>query len=208
MPVRRTWPSKSIGFGESSREDDAGTEAVKKHLHPRIPQPSRCDRAVRLSGQGPKLWQPGRGQVHPPARTAAGGPERPHPARRAKPRRLAHGDRGYDKLYGARPMSRLIQEKIKQPLAEELLFGKLAPWRRSVGEAQGQCPGLRDHACSAQAQEGQEDRGCQGDQVSLSARNHAGREVTPGPLCFGFPLRPVLLLQARIRDLLRGADAP
>ncbi|PTQ12307.1 ATP-dependent Clp protease ATP-binding subunit ClpA [Sphingomonas oleivorans] len=33
--------------------------------------------------------------------------------------------RGYDKLYGARPMSRLIQEKVKQPLAEELLFGKL-----------------------------------------------------------------------------------
>ncbi|MGI8943140.1 MAG: ATP-dependent Clp protease ATP-binding subunit ClpA, partial [Qipengyuania sp.] len=29
-------------------------------------------------------------------------------------------------LYGARPMGRLIQEKIKQPLAEELLFGKLA----------------------------------------------------------------------------------
>jgi len=34
-------------------------------------------------------------------------------------------ERGYDKLYGARPMGRLIQEKIKQPLAEELLFGKL-----------------------------------------------------------------------------------
>ena len=34
-------------------------------------------------------------------------------------------EKGYDKLYGARPMSRLIQEKIKQPLAEELLFGKL-----------------------------------------------------------------------------------
>ncbi len=34
-------------------------------------------------------------------------------------------NRGYDKLYGARPMSRLVQEKIKQPLAEELLFGKL-----------------------------------------------------------------------------------
>ena len=33
--------------------------------------------------------------------------------------------RGYDKLYGARPMARLIQEKVKQPLAEELLFGKL-----------------------------------------------------------------------------------
>ncbi|MBY0581844.1 MAG: ATP-dependent Clp protease ATP-binding subunit ClpA [Sphingomonas sp.] len=34
-------------------------------------------------------------------------------------------DKGYDKLYGARPMGRLIQEKVKQPLAEELLFGKL-----------------------------------------------------------------------------------
>ncbi|MEN3749010.1 ATP-dependent Clp protease ATP-binding subunit ClpA [Sphingomonas sp. HF-S3] len=34
-------------------------------------------------------------------------------------------ERGYDKLYGARPMGRLIQQKVKQPLAEELLFGKL-----------------------------------------------------------------------------------
>ncbi len=33
---------------------------------------------------------------------------------------------GYDKLMGARPMSRLIQEQLKKPLAEELLFGKLS----------------------------------------------------------------------------------
>ncbi|MFZ1701595.1 MAG: ATP-dependent Clp protease ATP-binding subunit ClpA [Pyrinomonadaceae bacterium] len=32
---------------------------------------------------------------------------------------------GFDARYGARPMSRLIHEKIKQPLANELLFGKL-----------------------------------------------------------------------------------
>ena len=32
---------------------------------------------------------------------------------------------GYDELYGARPLSRVIQEHIKKPLAEELLFGKL-----------------------------------------------------------------------------------
>ena len=36
------------------------------------------------------------------------------------------GRKGYDKLYGARPLSRLIQEHIKKPLANELLFGKLA----------------------------------------------------------------------------------
>ena len=34
-------------------------------------------------------------------------------------------DKGFDKLYGARPMGRFIQEHVKKPLAEELLFGKL-----------------------------------------------------------------------------------
>ena len=34
-------------------------------------------------------------------------------------------ERGYDKLYGARPLARVIQEHVKKPLAEELLFGRL-----------------------------------------------------------------------------------
>jgi ATP-dependent Clp protease ATP-binding subunit ClpA len=34
-------------------------------------------------------------------------------------------DKGYDSAMGARPMARVIQQEIKQPLAEELLFGKL-----------------------------------------------------------------------------------
>ncbi|KZD04274.1 ATP-dependent Clp protease ATP-binding subunit ClpA [Oceanibaculum pacificum] len=36
------------------------------------------------------------------------------------------GEKGYDRSYGARPLARVIQTNIKQPLAEELLFGKLA----------------------------------------------------------------------------------
>ena len=32
---------------------------------------------------------------------------------------------GYDRLFGARPMARLIQSSIKEPLAEEILFGRL-----------------------------------------------------------------------------------
>ena len=35
-------------------------------------------------------------------------------------------DKGYDDKMGARPLSRVIQEHIKKPLAEELLFGKLS----------------------------------------------------------------------------------
>jgi ATP-dependent Clp protease ATP-binding subunit ClpA len=33
--------------------------------------------------------------------------------------------KGYDPAYGARPLNRLIQDKLKKPLADELLFGKL-----------------------------------------------------------------------------------
>ena len=35
-------------------------------------------------------------------------------------------DKGYDRLFGARPLARVIQEHIKKPLAEELLFGRLS----------------------------------------------------------------------------------
>ena len=35
-------------------------------------------------------------------------------------------ERGYDVKMGARPMARVIQESLKRPLAEELLFGKLS----------------------------------------------------------------------------------
>jgi len=34
-------------------------------------------------------------------------------------------DKGYDPIYGARPLAHFLQEKLKKPLAEELLFGKL-----------------------------------------------------------------------------------
>ncbi|MDO4699286.1 MAG: ATP-dependent Clp protease ATP-binding subunit ClpA [Moraxella sp.] len=35
------------------------------------------------------------------------------------------GDKGYDKLMGARPMARLIQDELKKPLAKMILFGEL-----------------------------------------------------------------------------------
>src|SRR5687767_4167486 len=34
-------------------------------------------------------------------------------------------EKGYDPDFGARPLARVIQEDVKQPLGEELLFGKL-----------------------------------------------------------------------------------
>ncbi len=42
------------------------------------------------------------------------------------PARKWLGQKGYSPEYGARPLARVIQDNIKKPLAEELLFGKLA----------------------------------------------------------------------------------
>ena len=41
-------------------------------------------------------------------------------------------ERGYDPKMGARPMARLIQEHVKRPLAEELLFGRLEKGGRAT----------------------------------------------------------------------------
>ena len=35
-------------------------------------------------------------------------------------------EKGYDRLMGARPMERVIQEHIKKPLADAILFGELS----------------------------------------------------------------------------------
>ena len=35
-------------------------------------------------------------------------------------------NKGYDEVYGARELSRIIQSEVKKPMAEELIFGKLA----------------------------------------------------------------------------------
>src|SRR5215204_3940556 len=44
-------------------------------------------------------------------------------------------EHGYDRQMGARPMARLIQEKIKAPLAEEILFGRLQAGGQVVANA-------------------------------------------------------------------------
>jgi ATP-dependent Clp protease ATP-binding subunit ClpA len=49
-------------------------------------------------------------------------------------------EKGYDPLYGARPLARVIQEHIKRPLAEELLFGQLAKGGKVVVTIEGGQP--------------------------------------------------------------------
>ena len=46
-------------------------------------------------------------------------------------------EKGYDDRMGARPLGRVIQEHIKKPLAEELLFGKLTKGGHRPGRRAG-----------------------------------------------------------------------
>jgi ATP-dependent Clp protease ATP-binding subunit ClpA len=112
---------QGIGFGDVSKED-AGEEAVKRMFSPEFR--NRLDAIVPFAYLGTETvsrvvdkfilqleLQLAEQNVHIQFDGDA---------------REWLSKRGYDKLYGARPMGRLIQEKVKQPLAEELLFGKLA----------------------------------------------------------------------------------
>jgi ATP-dependent Clp protease ATP-binding subunit ClpA len=111
---------QGIGFGDVSKED-AGDEAVKRMFSPEFR--NRLDAIVPFAYLGAEVvsrvvdkfilqleLQLAEQNVHIQFDGDARG---------------WLGERGYDKLYGARPMARLLQEKVKQPLAEELLFGKL-----------------------------------------------------------------------------------
>ena len=47
-------------------------------------------------------------------------------------------EKGYDPLYGARPLARVVQDEVKKPMADELLFGQLATGGRvRVGATAG-----------------------------------------------------------------------
>ena len=60
-------------------------------------------------------------------------------------------DKGFDRQFGARPMARLIQQKIKERLAQEILFGKLEHGGQVVvtikdNDISLDCQGMKEHA--------------------------------------------------------------
>ena len=111
----------AIGFGSEVRVR-RGRGGDQPPVHAGVPQPARRHHLVR--GADARDHRPRRRQVHPPARGAARRPQR-HDRARRRARASGWREKGYDPLFGARPLARIIQEHIKKPLAEELLFGRL-----------------------------------------------------------------------------------
>ena len=112
---------QGIGFGDVSKED-ASEEAVKRMFTPEFR--NRLDAVVPFGylGKDTVARVVDKFILQLELQLA----EQNVDIQFDKESRAWLADKGYDRLYGARPMGRLIQEKIKQPLAEELLFGKLA----------------------------------------------------------------------------------
>ena len=113
--------SQGIGFGNVSKED-ASEEAVKRMFSPEFR--NRLDAIVPFGYLGKETVSRVVDKFILQLELQLA--EQNVEIQFDKASREWLGDKGYDRLYGARPMARLLQEKIKQPLAEELLFGKLA----------------------------------------------------------------------------------
>ncbi|MET0091069.1 MAG: ATP-dependent Clp protease ATP-binding subunit ClpA [Candidatus Thiodiazotropha sp.] len=111
----------SIGFTKQDHASD-GMEAIKKLFTPEFR--NRLDAIIQFSGLSPeniakvvdKFIFELEGQLQEKHVNLIVEPEA----------RVWLAERGYDPSMGARPMARLIQDEIKKPLAEELLFGKLS----------------------------------------------------------------------------------
>jgi ATP-dependent Clp protease ATP-binding subunit ClpA len=110
-----------IGFGESGSDPTDGRKALERVFAPEFR--NRLDATIFFGSLSPETIlrvvdkfldevdaQLAERHVHLEVDAAA---------------RAWFAEHGYDKKFGARPMARLIQDKLKVGLADELLFGKL-----------------------------------------------------------------------------------
>jgi ATP-dependent Clp protease ATP-binding subunit ClpA len=111
---------EAIGFGRDAREGEDG-DAVKRLFTPEFR--NRLDAVIGFAALTPEIV--GRVVEKFVMQLEAQLADRNVTIELSSAAKEWLAERGYDRLYGARPLSRVIQEHIKKPLAEELLFGRL-----------------------------------------------------------------------------------
>jgi ATP-dependent Clp protease ATP-binding subunit ClpA len=111
---------EAIGFGREGREGE-DEDAIKRLFTPEFR--NRLDATIAFAGLTPEIV--GRVVEKFVMQLEAQLADRNVTIELSSAAKEWLAERGYDKLYGARPLARVIQEHIKKPLAEELLFGKL-----------------------------------------------------------------------------------
>jgi ATP-dependent Clp protease ATP-binding subunit ClpA len=117
----------SMGFAEQDREDD-GNEAVQRMFTPEFR--NRLDTVISFKNLTEdviiKVVEKGLSEVQELLC------EKNISINITSAAKQWLAENGYDRKMGARPMERLIQEKVRQPLSEELLFGDLASGGKDV----------------------------------------------------------------------------
>ena len=111
---------ESIGFGRGKREGE-DSEAIKKLFTPEFR--NRLDAVVPFRALGPEVVERVVEKFVMQLEAQLGDRNVTFELAPDATRWLA--ERGYDEAFGARPLARLIQESIKKPLADEILFGRL-----------------------------------------------------------------------------------
>ncbi|CAA7624874.1 ATP-dependent Clp protease ATP-binding subunit ClpA [Magnetospirillum sp. SS-4] len=111
----------AIGFERASREGD-DTDAINRMFTPEFR--NRLDSIIGFANLTPEIVSQVVDKFIMQLETQLG--DRDVTIELTDEARAWLARKGYDRSFGARPLARVIQEHIKKPLAEELLFGKLA----------------------------------------------------------------------------------
>ncbi|MGE4536478.1 MAG: ATP-dependent Clp protease ATP-binding subunit ClpA [Desulfovibrio sp.] len=119
----REMSAKSIGFGSGKAEDttEKGTKAVKKLFSPEFR--NRLDGIITFKSLTPEIMD--RIVQKYLRELNAQMVEKRVFVRLTQAAVTRLAEKGFDHDYGARPLARVIQEEIKDALAQEMLFGKL-----------------------------------------------------------------------------------
>ncbi|CUW38415.1 ATPase and specificity subunit of ClpA-ClpP ATP-dependent serine protease, chaperone activity(Double Clp-N motif,1-141;ATPase, AAA-type, core,215-346;ATPase, AAA-2,491-650) [Magnetospirillum sp. XM-1] len=111
----------AIGFGREAREGD-DTDAINRMFSPEFR--NRLDSTIAFANLTPEIVAQVVDKFVMQLETQLG--DRDVVIELTDEARAWLAKKGYDRSFGARPLARVIQEHIKKPLAEELLFGRLA----------------------------------------------------------------------------------
>jgi ATP-dependent Clp protease ATP-binding subunit ClpA len=111
----------AIGFERNERLGD-DEEAIKRMFTPEFR--NRLDSVIGFSGLGPEVVAKVVDKFVLELEVQLA--DRNVEIELTDPAKSWLAKKGYDQTFGARPLARVIQENIKRPLADELLFGKLA----------------------------------------------------------------------------------
>jgi len=123
---------RSVGFGAGRSEGDAERE-YKRMFSPEFR--NRLDARIEFNALSPDIMS---SIVDKFLRELDGQLLAKHVELEVTPAARAYlAAKGYDADFGARPLARVIQEEVKRPLGEELLFGKLEHGGRVVVDVDG-----------------------------------------------------------------------